>query len=95
MHEVYDYVRQFMTYPELNMSSQHTLLGWSISILRKDGTWDIVKTANVMLPEIKFSTSEIDPVKALDYIRSSDGYLRCKLAHLDEDYYYDQSLPIS
>lgn len=92
--EVYDYVRQFMTYPELNMSSQHTLLGWSISILRKDGTWDIVKTANVMLPEIKFSTSEIDPVKALDYIRSSDGYLRCKLAHLDEDYYYDQSLPI-
>ena len=73
---------------------RQTLLGWSISILRKDGTWDIVKTANVMLPEIKFSTSEIDPVKALDYIRSSDGYLRCKLAHLDEDYYYDQSLPI-
>lgn len=91
--EVYDYVRQFMTYPELNMSFPYTLLGWSISILRKDGTWDIVKTANVMLPEIKFSTSEIDPVKALDYIRSSDGYLRCKLAHLDEDYYYDQSLP--
>lgn len=87
---VYDYVSQFRTYPNLGMSFEYPLLGWSISILRKDGTWDVVKTADTMFSEIKFSTSEIDPVKALDYIRSSDGYLRCKLAHVEDDFYYGE-----
>ena len=90
---VYDYIYQYWTYPHLNLIPEYPLLGWSISILRKDGTWDIVKTADTMFSEIKFSTSEIDPVKSLDYIRSSDGYLRCKLVHVEEDYYYGQPLP--
>ena len=88
---VYDYIYQYWTYPHLNLIPEYPLL--SISILRKDGTWDIVKTADTMFSEIKFSTSEIDPVKSLDYIRSSDGYLRCKLVHVEEDYYYGQPLP--
>ena len=50
-----------------------------------------MQTDHRMIPEMNFSTSEIDPVKALDYVRTSDGYLRCKIAHLDVDYYYGRS----
>lgn len=91
--DVYDYISQYWTYPYLNLVPEYPLLGWSISILQKDGTWDVVKTANTMFSEIKFSTSEIDLVKSLDYIRSSDGSLRCKLVHVEEDYYYGKPLP--
>lgn len=92
-YDVMEYIDQFNTYPKLNIDVDRPLLGWSLSILKKDGTWDIMKTDHRMIPEMNFSTSEIDPVKALDYVRTSDGYLRCKIAHLDVDYYYGGSLP--
>lgn len=92
--DVYNYISQFRNYPELNIELNHPLLGWSLSILRKDGTWDLLKKEYRMIPELEFSTSEIDPVKALDYIRSSDGHLRCKLLHIDIDYYFPgQAIP--
>lgn len=91
--EIDDYVKPFSIYPILNLRPEFPLLGWSISILCKDGKWDVVKKDDILLPKIEFSTSEIDPVKAQNYIRSSDGYLRCKLVRADWDNYGERPMP--
>ena len=91
--ELYEYIEQFSTYPVLNIRPDYPLLGWSISILCKDGTWDVISKYDILYPEIQFSTSEIDPVRALNYIRSSDGYLRCKLVRADWTIYGEKLMP--
>lgn len=83
-----NYLDQFKDYPKLNLSGSNPTVGWSVSILRKDGTWEILVKEPDLYPTvynqtIKFSTSMIDVNKAKNYARSSDGYLRCRISYND------------
>ena len=56
------------------------LYGWVVSVLRKDGTWEIIpSTSSWNESEVSFMPSSIDVNKADQYARSSDGYLRCRV----------------
>lgn len=91
---VNEYIWQFEIYPVINSDPLSPLLGISISILRKDGTWDMIKKQGLNWDSnIQFSFSDIDPTKVSEYIRSSDGYLRCKLARYDFDAIAGRDVP--
>lgn len=74
------YINQFSSYPR--EENGHILYGWVVSVLRKDGTWDIIpSTTSWENNEVSFMPSSIDPANADHYARSSDGYLRCRVNH--------------
>lgn len=77
------YIRQFDIYFPVSRNPLSNLIGWGISILHKDGTWDLIKNGDFMSDNIRFSLSDINPTKVSEYIRSSDGYLRCKVTSFD------------
>lgn len=80
---IQSYLDQLKNYPNINIDKNYPTVGWSVSILRKDGTWEVLTTAPDIMSKIDFSTSMISPAKAKDYARSSDGYLRCRISYND------------
>lgn len=77
------YRELFSEYPYESLNPYRPFYGWALSILQKDGTWDVVKTGFVLTSSFTFSTRDIDILKMEQYARSSDGALRCKLTFLD------------
>lgn len=75
--DVERYIDQFRFYP-VN-SEGDILYGWAVSVLKKDGTWDIIPSTPWGLNGVSFVPSSIDTNKANQYVRSSDGYLRCRV----------------
>lgn len=68
-------------HPNLHSDGNINHQGWSISILKKDGSWDIVYDINSQIPKINISTNNLDfHFKTEDYARSCDGYLRCRIS---------------
>lgn len=84
LNDVNAYINKFADYPYLNDDWGYK--GWSISVLRKDGTWDIVKTGHFLESKIDFSTSILNTSNATNYARTSDGYLRCRVSYQDDEY---------
>lgn len=78
-----NYIQQFSDYPILNWDSDDPQRGWSVSILKTDGTWDVVTSEIPYEKSIKFHPNMIDPGKVPGYVRSSDGFLRIKVAFYD------------
>lgn len=71
----------FKYHPNLHSDGQTDHPGWSISILKKDGSWDIVYDVNAYFSMIDISTSDLKfHCQAEDYARSCDGYLRCRIS---------------
>lgn len=69
-------------HPAYRPTSGKCDVGWSVAILKKDGTWDVVyDTQNYLLP-LNVSMSDFmfnynDSV----YSRTCDGHLRCRVTH--------------
>lgn len=54
--------------------------GWTVALLLKDGTWDIVYTMSDAVGTLDVNFDEFITHYDLDeYARSSDGYLRCRV----------------
>lgn len=78
--DVKRYIRQFKNYPVDDKGNE--LYGWTISVMNKDGTWEIVfSTPYWNDGKVSFEPSSIDASKASQYARSSDGYLRCRIVY--------------
>lgn len=75
--EVYNYIRQFSSHA-VDDKGNIMYGGWAISVLRKDGTWEFIPSSENQ-DGVSFMPSSIDPNKADQYARSSDGYLRCRV----------------
>lgn len=77
---------QFDEYPR----ETNKVYGWTVSVMKKDGTWDVVldqRYPNCRFGEygsITVSKSLFDPIKAAnEYARTSEGYLRLRISLYD------------
>lgn len=65
---------------------------WTISLLKKDGTSDIVYTQSYLIRDLNVKTSDLEMHDNIEnYARSCDGYLRCRITH---SYYDNKSLKL-
>lgn len=74
---VYNYIRQFSSHA-VDDKGNIMYGGWAVSVLRKNGTWEFIPSSETS-DGVSFMPSSIDPNKADQYARSSDGYLRCRV----------------
>lgn len=71
--EPYDY--------SLSMDGSIGFEGWTCSLLKKDGTWDVVLEIPYDMYNLEISTDSFQlHYPASDYARTCDGYLRCRVA---------------
>lgn len=78
--EVYQYVNSF--HPMLYGSSYYGGEATSISILKKDGSWDLVKFYNNYFRDapLSLTMSDLEFHNSMDdYARSPDGYLKARM----------------
>lgn len=70
---------------------------WLISLLKKDGTWDLVyrqDTGGFDIPlQVSMSDLNINPDHS-QYQRTCDGYLRCRITHYKQEYDHLYHRPI-
>lgn len=73
--------------------------GWTVSLLKNDGTWDLVYDEPIYMPAKKFEVStEQFNLHSNDYARDCDNHLRCRVTrcyrnpgynrNTGESYYY-------
>lgn len=66
-------------------------IGSSISLLLKDGTWDVLERTGTFVHSIDFGSEKLQPNYPNEkYARTCDGYLRCRITlavPLDGPYY--------
>ena len=56
--------------------------GWTVGLLKKDGTWDIVYESLSELDPLNFSTAYMEMHSDItEYARTCDGYLRARIAY--------------
>lgn len=66
----------------LNMSGDIMSYGWAVALLKKDGTWDVVKDYNYTPYTISTEEFELH-CDASEYARTCDGYLRARITFTD------------
>lgn len=67
-------------HPNLHSDEETGHQGWSVSVLKKDGGWDILYDVDFYVTGINVSPSDLKfHFPAEDYARSCDGYLRCRI----------------
>ena len=79
-YELEQYIEQFN--PFLTDGERNYGSGVSVSILKKDGTWDLVQFIPIYLPDMNITLNMSDWVFHCaneDYARTVDGYLRCRI----------------
>ena len=80
-----DNIVELMDYIDLFHPFQHNdglapAEGISISVLKKDGSWDLVKFLDIDYPDLTFSMSDWDfHYDESQYARTIDGYLRARI----------------
>ncbi len=75
---VYDYVEAF--HPFLDNGESTSEYGTSISILKKDGTWDLVKFIDGFIYDYTFNMSDWTfNYEESEYARTIDGYLKARI----------------
>lgn len=80
--DLYDYVYHF--HPFLYDGGQTPNEGLSICVLKKDGTWDLVKCSNDIYGNMTFNMSDLSfNCDASEYARIIDGYLRARITIKD------------
>jgi len=68
--------------PTLDMNDNIDHEGWTFSLLKKDGTWDVVYEANSGVTYFTLNTSNLTLHYAdEDYARSTDNFLRGRLTY--------------
>lgn len=76
-NDLSDYLRQFHPYsPERSTSIE----GITISVLKKDGAWDVVKSQDYFFSNFSFTMDDLKfnyPIE--QYSRTIDGYLRARV----------------
>ncbi len=55
--------------------------GWYVSILKKDGTWDLVYEENYPYELFWLDTKDLNITNTENYARTCDGYLRCRISY--------------
>lgn len=76
---IYEYCDKFHPF-WIGKSSDRDTDGWSVSILKKDGTWDDVYYIEYDIPEIKISLKDLTfHYNNNEYARTCDGYLRGRI----------------
>lgn len=66
----------------LNMSGNIMSYGWTVALLKKDGSWDVVK--DFAYTPYTISTTEFElHCDASEYARTCDGYLRARITFTD------------
>ncbi|MCD8387130.1 MAG: hypothetical protein LUD17_09610 [Bacteroidales bacterium] len=72
-----DYVRQF--HPSINLSGSIVNEGWTVSILKKDGTWDVALYIYTTSDDIEGQMSDLTlHYDQEEYARTCDGHLRVR-----------------
>lgn len=67
-------------HPNLHSDGETGHQGWSVSVLKNDGSWDILYDVDYYFKGINVSPSELKfHFPAEYYARSCDGYLRCRI----------------
>lgn len=76
--ELNEYIESF--HPFLYDSNSIPSEGTSISVLKKDGSWDLVKCFSAYIPDMSFNMSDLKFNYDEDqYARTIDGYLRARI----------------
>lgn len=68
-------------HPNYRSNGSSSAFGWTVSLMLKDGTWDVVFEENTgIMSPVPFSTSDLTVHYNIeDYARTCDGYLRCRI----------------
>ncbi|MCM1518440.1 MAG: hypothetical protein NC117_07350 [Pseudoflavonifractor sp.] len=81
----YDFIKPFHCF-YVDTEKSLTDEGWSVSILKKDGSWDVVYDAPYWISkDIKMSDFTFH-YNDEEYARTCDGYLRCRITDSDIRY---------
>lgn len=86
--ELTQYVKQF--HPFQTGDDEYYESGVSVSILKKDGTWDLVQFISVYVPgmEVEFNMADWTfNYENEEYARTADGYLRARITRKFTDNY--------
>lgn len=76
--EIMNYIKTF--HPFLYSSNLSPSEGTSISVLKKDGSWDLVKCIDVCIQDMTLSMSDLNfHYDESQYARTTDGYLRARI----------------
>lgn len=76
---LYEYCDKFHPYWKENDTDRDTD-GWSVSILKKDGTWDVVYSIEYDIPTLTIARDDLTlHYNNNDYDRTCDGYLRGRI----------------
>lgn len=77
------FIIDYLTPFHINYNAQTETIsgedGWTVSILKKDGTWDCVAHTATSSPDLYVNASDLTlHYDDGEYARSCDGYLRCR-----------------
>lgn len=76
--ELYNYVGAF--HPFLANGNVNNNEGTSVSVLKKDGSWDLVRYLDFYSPDLKINMSDLQfSFSEEHYARTIDGYLRARI----------------
>lgn len=68
-------------HPNLHSDGDAEHQGWSVSVLKNDGSWDIIFDVNLYVTDIEINPTDLNfHYPAEEYARSCDGYLRCRIS---------------
>lgn len=82
--ELDEYISNFK--PFLTNGSQEGSIGYSIAILKKDGTWDLVEYSNTYIKGMPFRMSSwVFHNEISEYARTIDGYIRARITFKEKD----------
>lgn len=63
--------------------------GWSVSVLKKDGTWDVLYDTQEYWKDLDITSSDmVFHCSDEEYARTCDGYLRGRITHAEHEYSY-------
>ena len=84
---LYQYIYSFLPINPLDKSSLDS--GSAISILKKDGSWDVVKMDGDLKEDLRLSMSNLKfNFDSEEYARTIDGYLRARVTFKQRNYQY-------
>lgn len=92
--EVLNFLSEYCKPYHPNLRSDGTIgdIGWTFSIMKKDGTWDVLSELNgepSMYP-IWIETAKLNFNNVDNYARTYDGYLRTRISSYEYVHYFDR-----
>lgn len=94
--KVFDFLYEYCKPYHPNLRSNGTIgtIGWTFSIQKKDGSWDVLDelTGEPSLYPIWIDTSKLDFSNVDDYARTYDGYLKFRISSYEYVRYFDRDV---